>query len=86
MDVDELMAAIRYQVFAPQVTTMGCCPLCGKGSRGARVCAECRAKELDTRLSPDPSVGCTLGTRYLRACLNLRDAQDDVMRAGGEAE
>lgn len=86
MDADDLMAAIRYQVFAPQVTTMGCCPRCGAGSRGARVCAECRAKELDAYLSPAPSVGCTLGTRYLRACLKLRDVQDDVLRAGGEAE
>lgn len=86
MDADDLMAAIRYQVFAPQVTTMGSCPRCGAGSRGARVCAQCLSGELDTRLAPDPSVGCTLGTRYLRACLNLRDAQDDVMRAGGEAE
>lgn len=65
-----MMGCIRYQVFTPEVTTMGACPRCGEGSRGAGVCAACVGKDLDALLTSD------MGRRYVRACVILRSAEN----------
>lgn len=73
----ELMAAIRYQVHRPEVTTMGRCPRCGESSRGAGVCADCLGFELGDLL--DSSVGMD----YTDACIAQREAEMRVLAALG---
>ncbi len=68
-----LMAAIRYQVFLPPVTTMGDCPNCGKPSRGSAQCADCLAEQLDD------IVGSPTGAQFLALCRRqLREAREGV--------
>ena len=66
-EAGELMAAIRYQVFRPQVTTMGSCPGCGERSRGGSDCADCLGARLDA------VVGSPSGARYVANCRRTRD-------------
>lgn len=74
-----LIGRIRYQVFAPDVTTMGVCPECGHRSRGSDRCARCLGRELET-LCGDGS-----GLRYVQAMFRARDAEREVLRmVGGE--
>lgn len=73
----ELMAAIRYQVHRPEVTTMGSCSCacgCCTPARGSGVCADCLALELDTLIDSDA------GTKYVYACKAQREAEMVVMR------
>lgn len=78
-DLDQagvLMAAIRYQVFLPPVTTMGDCPNCGKRSRGSAQCADCLAEQLDS------VVGAPTGARFLALCRRqLKEAREGVEAA-----
>lgn len=69
----ELMAAIRRQVFVPEVTTMGPCPRCGAGSRGGSDCADCLADDLDRILETAD------GHAYVAACRRQREAERSVM-------
>lgn len=82
----ELMAAIRYQVFRPEVTTMGPCPRCGESSRGASFCADCVAVELDGL--PDAKVWPegALGRMYMHACKMQRSAERAILEALGGGE
>lgn len=68
-----LMAAIRYQVFLPPVTTMGDCPHCGKRSRGSAQCADCLSEQLDE------IVGAPTGARFLALCRRqLKEGREGV--------
>ncbi|KAF1692694.1 hypothetical protein CSC64_06820 [Pseudoxanthomonas koreensis] len=80
MTAAELMASIRYQVFRPEVTTMGACPRCGNGSRGAGTCADCLGRELDVLTDGAAGSGLVAASRALRV------AQDRVrlLVDGGE--
>lgn len=71
----DLMGRIRYQVFAPEVTTMGPCPRCGVTSRGSDVCAGCHAEELDKL------VGHPLGSDYEFACCQQHSFAQHVLKA-----
>ena len=73
----ELMAAIRYEVFRPEVTTMGSCSCacgCCTPARGSGVCADCLALELDELIDS------SAGTNYVYACEAQRDAEMAVLR------
>ena len=79
----ELMAAIRYQVFRPEVTTMGRCSCpcgCESSARGSGMCAECIGMELDSLIDGDG------GTAYVYACVVQRDAELAVLEALGGGE
>lgn len=46
-EAQRLMGEIRYQVFRPEVTTVGSCARkCGNRARGSMVCTVCLVKEL----------------------------------------
>ena len=79
----ELMADIRYQVFRPEVTTMGPCATdgCANSSRGGMRCADCLAAELDATAKPEPAKWPegALGMRYLHACNMQREAEREVL-------
>lgn len=70
-----LMAQIRFQVFAPAMTTTGPCPGCGEPSRASLRCAECVDRELAELLGVDAP------TDYLRACRVQRAAEHYVLSA-----
>lgn len=63
-----IMGDIRYQVFTPEVTTIGLCPACGTPSRGAQLCFNCLTKELGY------IVGSKAARDYLKATLILHEA------------
>ena len=72
----ELMAAIRYQVHRPEVTTMGRCSCpcgCESSARGSGMCAECIGMELDEVIDS------SAGTAYVYACEAQRDAEMAVL-------
>ena len=72
----ELMAAIRYQVHRPEVTTMGRCSCpcgCESSARGSGMCAECIGMELDSLIDS------SAGTAYVYACEAQRDAEMAVL-------
>lgn len=74
----ELMAAIRREVFRPEVTTMGACAKgCGRSARGSGTCADCLAGELDAL------VGWPTGRQYNAACQYQREAERAVLDAAG---
>lgn len=73
-----MMSRIRYQIFTPDVTTMGACPRCGKSSRGGGVCAKCIGRDLDALLGLVPGDLCR-GTCYAIACADQRRAEDAVL-------
>ncbi|MFT4179479.1 MAG: hypothetical protein QM612_08465 [Thermomonas sp.] len=68
-----MMSRIRHQIFRPDVTTMGHCPRCNAESRGAGVCAECIASDLDEML------GTVNGRIYAKACRAQREAENSVL-------
>ncbi len=73
----ELMAAIRYQVHRPEVTTMGPCSCpcgCSSSTRGSGMCADCLAFALDELIDS------SAGTNYVYACEAQRDAEMAVLR------
>ena len=73
----ELMAAIRYNIFRPEVTTMGPCSCpcgCSSSTRGSGMCADCLAFELDELIDS------SAGTNYVYACEAQRDAEMAVLR------
>lgn len=77
----DLMAAIRYQVFRPEVTTMGACATegCHRIARGGGTCADCLGYEIDDM------TGSVAGTEYVDACKAQRWAERDVLdEAGGD--
>lgn len=71
----DIMGRIRYQIFTPEVTTMGNCPKCGGRSRGAGVCAACLGKELDAL------IGGSRGSSYAATCKGQRIAEDRILVA-----
>ena len=73
----ELMAAIRYQVHRPEVTTMGPCPRCGESSRGAGKCCDCLGVALDCLLDS------IAGTEYVNACRDAAAAERAILEALG---
>lgn len=75
----DLMAAIRYQVFRPEVTTMGACATegCHRRARGSGTCADCLGYELDDIL------GIPAGSGYVEACKAQRWAERAVLDAAG---
>lgn len=71
----DLMAAIRREVFRPEVTTMGACANgCGDAARGSGVCRSCLGAELDAITDS------MAGTAYVYACEAQRDAEMAVLR------
>lgn len=50
---DTLLNLLMYQ-YPVGVTTMGLCPICGKGSRGSAVCRFCVAEEIKSRPGVNP--------------------------------
>lgn len=73
----DIMAAIRHQVFRPEVTTMGecSCPCgCTGSARGSGVCADCLAHELDELTDS------LAGTNYVDACKSYRRAETYLLR------
>ena len=47
MTRDEIIAALRYQIITPRVTTMGnCARACGGWARGSAVCPGCLTASL----------------------------------------
>ena len=76
-----LMAAIRHEIFRPEVTTMGSCSRCrGGAARGGGVCVSCRVYELEALVGH-------VAVRYLRACEYQREVELAVLRqAGGRSE
>ena len=74
----ELMAAIRREVFRPEVTTMGACAnVCGDAARGSGVCRSCLGAELDAITDS------MAGTAYVYACEAQRRAEQAVVDAAG---
>lgn len=70
----ELMAAIRRQVFVPEVTTMGACATgCGNPARGGGTCADCLGTDLGELIDS------SAGVAYVYACEALREAERSVM-------
>ncbi len=77
----ELMASIRYQVFTPEVTTMGnCAGKCGGTARGAAMCCDCLAAELDELL------GSGRGSDYVDACIAQSEAERRVLQRAALAD
>lgn len=77
----DLMAAIRREVFRPEVTTMGACANgCGESARGSGVCRNCLGADLDAMTDSME------GTAYVYACEAQHQAEDAVMRALGQKE
>lgn len=70
----EILSRIRYQVFTPEVTTMGACPDCGQSSRGAQRCAGCIAD-----LELEPLVGARKALDYIDAIHAYRKAELAVL-------
>ena len=71
-----LLGEIRYQVFRPEVTTVGnCARKCGSMARGSRVCAECLIEELRALL---PDAG-GWPTTYWHLCIEQRAVEHKIM-------
>jgi hypothetical protein len=67
--LERLLDEIKYQVFAPEVTTMGECE-CGSASRGGRTCLYCLQDELGNTTSHD------LADSYIAALYHLKSKQE----------
>lgn len=74
----EILSRIRYQVFTPEVTTMGPCPDCGQSSRGAQRCACCIVA-----LELEPLVGAYLATEFHASCKRLRSVELRILSVEG---
>lgn len=74
----ELMGRMRYQIFSPEVTTLGQCPGCPSYSRGAQLCPACLTRELGY------IVGERAAREYHTALLNSREAELTVKHLAGD--
>lgn len=77
----EILSRIRHQIFTPEVTTMGNCPDCGHGSRGAQRCAVCI---VDKELAP--MVGAYLANEYHAACKRQRAVELRILAMAGDRD
>ncbi len=75
-EAQRLLGEIRYQVFRPEVTTVGSCARkCGSMARGSRVCAGCLTEELRALLS-EPG---QLPIIYWHLCIEQRAVEQKIM-------
>ena len=82
-EAQRLLGEIRYQVFRPEVTTVGnCARKCGSMARGSRVCAGCLIEELRALL---PGVG-GWPTTYWHLCIEQRAIERKIMEIAGSDE
>ena len=82
-EAQRLLGEIRYQVFRPEVTTVGKCDRkCGNMARGSRVCTVCLVKELRALL---PEAG-GLPASYWHLCIEQRAIEQKIMDIAGSDE
>jgi hypothetical protein len=67
--LEKLLDEIKYQVFAPEVATMGECE-CGSLSYGGRTCLYCLQDKLGNTTSHD------LADSYIAALYHLKSKQE----------
>ena len=83
-EVQRLLGEIRYQVFRPEVTTVGECDRkCGNLARGSGVCEECLVEEL-RKLMPEAETW--RPARYLQACWEQYNIERRIVEIAGEAD
>ena len=83
-EAQRLMGEIRYQVFRPEVTTVGECDRkCGRLARGSMVCDECLVDEL-RKLMPEAETW--RPARYLQACWEQYSIARRIMEIAGGGE
>ena len=76
-EAQRLMGEIRYQVFRPEVTTVGeCAHKCGNLARGSMVCADCLTDDL-RKLMPEAETW--RPARYLQACWEQHNIERRIM-------
>ena len=80
-EAQRLLGEIRYQVFRPEVTTVGeCARKCGNLARGSRVCEECLVDDL-RKLMPEADTW--RPARYLQACWEQHNIERRIMEIAG---
>ena len=80
-EAQRLLGEIRYQVFRPEVTTVGSCDRkCGNMARGSRVCEECLVDGL-RKLMPEAEKW--RPARYLQACWEQHNIEHRIMEIVG---
>lgn len=50
MNANEIVSQLKYLILTPSVTSMGACPKCGTGSRGASLCHWCLIEDNPPRV------------------------------------
>ena len=76
-ETKRLLGEIRYQVFRPEVTTVGeCARKCGSMARGSGVCEECLVDDL-RKLMPEAETW--RPARYLQACWEQHNIERRIM-------
>ena len=82
-EAQRLLGEIRYQVFRPEVTTVGrCASKCGGVARGSRVCAGCLIEELRALLPEARG----LPASYWHRCIEQRAIEQKIMEIAGPDE
>ena len=80
-EAQRLLGEIRYQVFRPEVTTVGeCASKCGNMARGSGVCEECLVKEMRVLM---PEADTWRPARYLQACWEQHNIERRIMEIAG---
>ena len=76
-EAKRLMGEIRYQVFRPEVTTVGeCARKCGSVAWGSGACTECLVDDL-RKLMPEAETW--RPARYLQACWEQHNIERRIM-------
>lgn len=79
-EAQRLLGEIRYQVFRPDVTTVGSCARkCGNLARGSMVCSVCLVKELRALLPEARG----LPASYWHLCIEQRAVEQKIMKIAG---
>ena len=82
-EAQRLLGEIRYQVFRPEVTTVGECDRkCGNMARGSRVCSVCLIEEMRALL---PKAGWWPAS-YWHLCIEQRAIEQKIMDIAGSDE
>lgn len=79
-EAQRLLGEIRYQVFRPEVTTVGnCAHKCDNLARGSRVCTVCLIEELCALLPGEDG----WPTSYWHLCIEQRAVEQKIMEIAG---